>query len=427
MKHFCTLVLLFVFTTFSLGGPVPFSTLSATETGRRMASIFLFEDSYSQKESDKIVPSIVSYLGKIKTYDYYLTESEIYAEVNSERDEFALGLRIYEKAVALYENLDIESAILRFESAQEIMEKHTNHLAEIKPLSNLMLYMGASYKLLDNEEKSKQYFVSYLSINPNASLDTRIFSPDIVDFFNNIKTDFQMLPNGSVSFSSNPSGAIVFLDGKVVGVTPLTVNGITEGKHYYRIHMNGYKDKGNTLKVKAQKMTNINEFLDQQKKADLFIANKKEMIQSYGTENFITKALETGEDMDVDKLFVSYISVHEGVAASSFYLIDVNDKSYIDGVFDISLPFNEESEFGLLDEMDSFFDMSKTPKTILISEKETPKDEEPKDSDDDGSILSTWWFWTIVGTSVAAAAGTTTYFLLQDDENSGSKLEINIK
>jgi hypothetical protein len=47
---------------------------------------------------------------------------------------------------------------------------------------------------------------------------------------------------GSVSMSSDPSGAKIYLDNEDIGLTPLNMNTITNGNHVVIIKRNGYRD-----------------------------------------------------------------------------------------------------------------------------------------------------------------------------------------
>jgi hypothetical protein len=47
---------------------------------------------------------------------------------------------------------------------------------------------------------------------------------------------------GSVSITTTPAGATVFIDGVQKGISPLTIPDITQGGHTLKVMMNGYVD-----------------------------------------------------------------------------------------------------------------------------------------------------------------------------------------
>jgi len=56
-------------------------------------------------------------------------------------------------------------------------------------------------------------------------------------------------PYASLEISSVPSGASVFLDDVVQGITPLTLSSVPAGKHTLSIHMTGYSDYSTTMQL----------------------------------------------------------------------------------------------------------------------------------------------------------------------------------
>jgi hypothetical protein len=48
---------------------------------------------------------------------------------------------------------------------------------------------------------------------------------------------------GSLSITTTPSGATVFIDGVQMGISPLTIPDLAQGGHTLKVTMNGYVDK----------------------------------------------------------------------------------------------------------------------------------------------------------------------------------------
>ena len=62
---------------------------------------------------------------------------------------------------------------------------------------------------------------------------------------------------GSVSVSSTPSGASVYLDGSLKGTTPLTIARVSVGNHTLRLTKTGYQNYVTTVTVQARKTTTV--------------------------------------------------------------------------------------------------------------------------------------------------------------------------
>ncbi len=62
---------------------------------------------------------------------------------------------------------------------------------------------------------------------------------------------------GSVSITSSPSGADIYLDNQYLGITPLTQSGVAPGSHQVRLALTGYQDWSNQIQVTAGQNTPV--------------------------------------------------------------------------------------------------------------------------------------------------------------------------
>ena len=63
---------------------------------------------------------------------------------------------------------------------------------------------------------------------------------------------------GAIAVTSDPSGAMVSLDGKTQGITPITMYNIQTGTHTVLVHQKGYPDFEKTVTVEYQTTLNLN-------------------------------------------------------------------------------------------------------------------------------------------------------------------------
>jgi len=56
---------------------------------------------------------------------------------------------------------------------------------------------------------------------------------------------------GSLSITTSPAGALVYVDGVMMGVTPTTIPMLTEGSHSITLAMDGYQDLKTTITINA--------------------------------------------------------------------------------------------------------------------------------------------------------------------------------
>lgn len=76
-------------------------------------------------------------------------------------------------------------------------------------------------------------------------------------FSNNLKPTIEVKQTGMISAKSNPQGANVYLDGKLITATNNSLSGIEPGRHKLRIIKNGYMDWEKEIEVFPELVTDI--------------------------------------------------------------------------------------------------------------------------------------------------------------------------
>lgn len=71
------------------------------------------------------------------------------------------------------------------------------------------------------------------------------------------------IPTGSISVSSIPSGAKVYVDGSYKGRTPLSIDGVLSGSHMVKVSKAGYNDEIKAVSVGAGQIVNLDVVLRQ--------------------------------------------------------------------------------------------------------------------------------------------------------------------
>ncbi|NYT06449.1 MAG: PEGA domain-containing protein, partial [Methanomicrobiales archaeon] len=106
-----------------------------------------------------------------------------------------------------------------------------------------IINIPAGYHLLEVKLDGYSTYSEIIDINTDDELDRTV----------------SLLPlTGSVSITSNPTGASVSIDGVDRGVTPLTISGISEGTHSLSISKSGYEEHTEILTVVVGQTTEVN-------------------------------------------------------------------------------------------------------------------------------------------------------------------------
>ncbi len=207
--------------------------------------------------SDKAAGFVSHYLTEIVGQDarYDVVElSDALGGGNAERAKraFEVAEEMVQKGRNAYETLDLDPAIEYLNTALTKYERHAAEVQEIKKVAEVLMLLGATHILRGEEQTGAKRLAQAIAIYPDIEPDPRIFNPGMRQVFQDAADRLGRRPQGTLSITSNPSYARVYMDGAFVGVTPLAVDKITEGRHFIRLAKAGYADWGRVIDVIGQ-------------------------------------------------------------------------------------------------------------------------------------------------------------------------------
>ena len=408
-----------------------------TSTGKKIMAVYVFEDSHTVKAAAHVAAETASHLAESKDFDYVGTE----AALSSSSSSWLKNARKdFEEGKALYNDLGVEEAIEKFKSALKYLEDNIDKVGDMSFVSEVLFYLGASYGLLDDDDKAESYFSTYISINPDGQPSDPAFSDEVMSAFDDVKGSRKSTGKGTLKVQCNQNGALVFIDGRIAGMTPVTLRGISEGKHYYRIHKNGFRPAGGTVAVRGGKTAQINETLTQNSSASGVTELEKEIKSDFGSLAMIRKATDLAEDNGLNNVFVVKASLgaderlkYQGV------MIDCDKKEFkrSDAVMDLpekgaAADSKSLRQFNkaLVDDPYEYKSISELlmEEAELLGLSDKPADDNKEDKEKK-PVYKEWWLWTVVGVVVLAGAGVGTYFAVTSGKNSsnGATLDINFQ
>ena len=383
--------------------------------GKKIAAFYFFEDSHALKSASHVAAETAVQLANSSDYDYVGTESSLFA-VSSAKSGLKNARKKFEEGKALYADFNADEAIEKFLSALKNLEDNIDKIADIKFLSEVIFYIAASYKLIDEDEQAESYFSTYISLNPDSSPNESEFSSEVVSAFNSVKKNQGKVSKGSVKVSCNPDGALVFIDGKIAGITPLTLRGVREGKHYYRIHKNGYRDAGGSIVVKGSKTVSISETITKYSEASSILEAESEMRSDADQSSMLRSALEIARTLDVDNLLVIYTKVGADERVNyTGYMIDKGKREFKKSTAVFDMPEKgsaakseslKEFNKALIEDPYEYKSISDVfAAEVMNMTSDVSKDDKVKE--EKKPVYKEWWLWTVVGVVVAGgvAAG----------------------
>lgn len=150
---------------------------------------------------------------------------------------------------AAYESLDLDLAVDLLTKALSKYEQQVAYVEDMKPIADLFMLLGATHMLRGEERLGSRRLAQAVMVYPGVEPDPRIFNPAMRKVYDQAVAEASQRPQGSLSLSSNPSYARVYVDGRFVGVTPLAVDGQPEGQHFVRMVRPGYRAWGEVAEL----------------------------------------------------------------------------------------------------------------------------------------------------------------------------------
>ena len=408
-------------------------------SGKKIMAVYVFEDSHTVKAAAHVAAETASRLAASKDYDYVGTEAAVssssFSWLKNARKEF-------EEGKALYNDLGVEDAIEKFKSALKYIEDNMDKVSDMTLMSDIIFYLGASYALIDEDEQAESYFSTYLSINPDGKPDDSAFSDEVMSAFDGVKRDRKSAGKASIRVQGGTDGALVFIDGRIAGMTPVILRNISEGKHYYRIHKNGFRAAGGSVSVRGGKTVSINETLTKSPSASAVAELEEEIKSEFGSLAMIRKATDLAEDNGLNNVFIVKASLgaderlkYQGV------MVDCDKKEFkkSEAVFDLpekgaaadSVSLSQFNK-ALVDDPYEYKSISDLlmEEADLLGLSDKPADNQQNDKEKK-PVYKEWWLWTVVGVVVAGgvAAGVVCGLgkCTGGGSSSGASLDVNFQ
>lgn len=151
---------------------------------------------------------------------------------------------------AAYEEFELDRAKEHLRTALNKFQRHTGHLSNYAEIADIYMLLGAIYSLEGAENKARQTMADAWSIYPQIEPDPRLYNPGMREHFQKAVKIRQTQKRGSLSLSSNPSYAKIYVDGVFRGVTPGDIGELTAGQHHIRLLKPGFRGWGRVVRVK---------------------------------------------------------------------------------------------------------------------------------------------------------------------------------
>lgn len=355
----------------------------------RLATLQLtLEDALEQDRRLELVDVEAALLGRA---------GQVPTEIISE----ARGLLSTGEALLVRE--DPDKALPRLRAATLQLEPLLAFVSK-KELARAQFLLGAAQAMRGETTAAEATFTALLVWRPAFVADTRIAPGEVLPVFQEAQKRAKQLPGGSVQIDSAPDGALAYVDGRFVGFTPTTVEGLPAGRHYVTFKMIGRGRTVVPVEVSSKKETRVRgALIDTPGWAELeaLLATTAEGLGQVRAPESLGKL---GRLLGAEHVVV--VTAPGSGAADGRYQGFVYEVATGREVASASTPAGPEVErlfADLAQELYRQVDLSAVPEVAAVAETA-------------GSppIYRRWWFWG--GAAVAVAAAITLPMLLDGGE-----------
>jgi hypothetical protein len=322
-------------------------------------------------------------------------------------------------------DLDFERSSSILASSVEDFDAAAGALEDTRGLAEALLYLGASQTFARRTRDARRTFARLHVQMPQVAPDPNEFPPEIITAYESARPRDAGSPSARLSVTSEPAGAIAYIDYVARGSTPVTVPSLAGGSHVVRVTRPGGAPFVQSVDIRSGGSDEVTAFLDETETTTELATALSGLVDADVERAEPGSAIaEVGRILGVEQVGVIRVGrgESEGRVALELLFFDVEHGRRRLRVHGPVPEAPGALELGVRQLVSQALAAALRPRQA--SEDETPR--LPPDlsvqqggDDDDGSIFETWYFWTaIAGVLVAGAAVVTIIALSSDDTGS---------
>ncbi len=163
------------------------------------------------------------------------------------------AVALLEKGKQAYEQLELDDAQAKFDLALKKFEYGYGYLEHVGPLTETLMFLGASWVLVGEPDKGKKLFMRAADLPGRKTLNAELFPPNIQEIFDQAQEEGQASRQAKATLITVPQGASLFVDDVYRGGSPLKVTDLRPGVHLVRAIKDGFKPFGGKIVVSAKR------------------------------------------------------------------------------------------------------------------------------------------------------------------------------
>jgi tetratricopeptide (TPR) repeat protein len=158
-------------------------------------------------------------------------------------------------------NLSLEEALEALQRARIIFRQTLHCLDDPEPLISTLMALGEAFATMDRLEDAQTAYREVLVLSPDYEPDPGQVPSKLRSLFDRVRAAADQESRGGLSITTDPSDAVVILDGLKAGTSPLEKNNVPVGLHALIIKKEGHETSRSLLEVKTGELATVFERL----------------------------------------------------------------------------------------------------------------------------------------------------------------------
>ena len=164
------------------------------------------------------------------------------AKAAGSQEDLKRARDLLKRGISLFQKLEIDAAIERLETARQIYRKNLQEDKSFEGLRASQFYLAMSLLAKKERSRAKEELTEVVLLDSQRytrKLSSKLYSAEIRNLYDDIRNEMRAKPHGDIEIATTPSGAVVYLDGKSAGLSPLVIKDIPAGNHFFKIEKEG--------------------------------------------------------------------------------------------------------------------------------------------------------------------------------------------
>jgi hypothetical protein len=271
-------------------------------------------------------------------------------------------------------------------------------------LADAQFLLGVAYALSGDKKKARATFVRLQIWRNGYQWDVEKYA-QVLPIWQAAHDDLAKIGRGSIEVVTEPDGAMAFVDGKYIGVTPTSADALPVGEHYVTLKLEGYQRRVVKAKVDPHYQEVVTEALPRSEKYLLVEQALARAKTALGRPEADVSMVDLRTFLFLDMAVFVHVApgAAEGTLVLDAYLYDLRSKRLLSQVKGAEVA--QGGDALAMDEatgplVQSLFTSvsyeGKAPAVVSKRKKVEPPRKTP--------VYKKAWFWVAVGAGVALVA-----------------------